>query len=328
MKSFLASLFIVSALSVNVLSQVNIIFDTDFGGDADDLGALAMIHAYIDEGKVNLLGVMSWSTEQYAVSGIDAVNTFYGRSDIPIGMRNSGVYHEPWNHSKAITDVHPFGQTPESVQDATSLYRKILSEAENESVVIVTVGPLANILYLLDSEGDKYSDLTGSVLVQQKVKEFVIMGGQYPEGEWEWNFSGNMPGVTKEVIGQLKTPITFLGYEVGLVIKTGEVFNSINSQHPLYLGYMHFSENAPWVKDNFKGEILDNASYDQTAILYAAEGGVGTYWERIENGVCIPDEEGGNIWVHKEGSAHSYLRLLAEPEVIAEMIETKMLNQK
>ncbi len=327
MNKSLLLLVLLIAASLNLSAQTKIIFDTDFGGDADDLGALAMLHTYLDAEKIELLAVMCWSTEQYAVSGIDAANTFYGRPNIPIGIRNEAIFHEPWNHSKPIVENHEFDETPETAENTTTLYRKLLSKADNNSITIITVGPLANILYLLESERDENSDLSGKVLVHQKVKEFVIMGGQYPSGESEWNFNGNMPGVTKKVIEQIDVPITFLGYEVGLVIKTGEVFNDLDSNHPLYLGYYHFTEFAPWVNENFNGSINDNASYDQTAVLYAVEGGIDYWWERIKNGRAIRDDIGGNTWEEGIDSNHSYLKLIVDPETIATIIEERMLGR-
>ena len=46
-------------VAMNVLAQdrPQIIFDTDFGGDADDLGALAMLHNFMSRGECNLLVV-------------------------------------------------------------------------------------------------------------------------------------------------------------------------------------------------------------------------------------------------------------------------------
>ncbi len=311
----------------NGVAQKKIIFDTDFGGDADDLGALAMIHNLQSQGEVELLAVMCWSTEEFAVSGIDAVNTFYGSPDIPIGVRKDGKFHEPWNHSKPITESLRFNETYDSATEAVALYRKLLSEAYENSITIITVGPLANIKNLIESEPDSNSPLTGKELISQKVAEFVIMGGQYPEGEWEWNFNGNMEGVTKYVIENLQDVlVTFLGYEVGLVIKTGEVFNELETSHPLYIGYKHFSEFAPWIKENYQGRILDNSSYDQTAVLYAVRGGLGDYWNRIEGGYNKPDEQGGNVWVEGEKTNHSYLTLLKNPEEIAIIIEGLMLG--
>jgi hypothetical protein len=307
-------------------SQVKIIFDTDFGGDADDLGSLAMLNNFIDKGECELLAVMCWTTEQYAVSAVDAVNRFYGHKDIPVGARKADVYYESWNYCKPIADKFPYKLTHANVPDAISLYRQILARSDDKSIVIVTVGPLMNIQNLILSGPDSYSNLTGKELIAKKVKEFVIMGGQFPEGPSEWNFNGNMPGVTRFVLQNISVPVTFSGYEVGIVIKTGEVFNAINPDSPLYVGFMHFSQNASWIKDNFKGKILDNATFDQTAVLYAVRNGVGKYWDRIEGGYCDPDEIGGNKWISGPLSNHSYLKLTADSEEMALCIESIMLN--
>ncbi len=327
MKKSLLLLLLTALFLTPVQAQKKVIFDTDFGGDADDLGALAMLHTLQTQGESELIAVMCWSTEEFAVSGIDAVNTFYGNPDIPIGVRKDGKFHEPWNHSKPITEALAFNESYDSAKEAVALYRELLSGAADNSITIITVGPLANIRNLLNSEGDKFSPLSGKELINQKVAEFVIMGGQYPEGEWEWNFNGNMEGVTKFVVENItEVPVTFLGYEVGLVIKTGEVFNELEISHPLYIGYKHFSEFAPWIKENYQGSILDNSSYDQTAILYAVRGGIGDLWERVEGGYNKPDEQGGNIWVDGDKMNHSYLKLLKEPEEIATIIEDLMLG--
>jgi len=67
--------------------------------------------------------------------------------------------------------------------------------------------------------------------------------------------------------------------------------NNIYPNTPLYVGFMHFSQNAQWIKANFKGKILDNASLDQTAVLYAVRGGVDKFWKKIEGGYCKPDDQ-------------------------------------
>jgi len=309
-----------------VFAQPKIIFDTDFGGDADDLGGLAMLHHFVEHNECSLLGIMSWSTDKYTIPALDAVNRFYGHPDIPIGTRKDSLQFNDWNYSKPIADNFPYKRNYEDVPDATTLYRELLSENPDSCVTIVTVGPLKNIADLLKSDGDAISPLSGKELIEKKVKEFVIMGGRFPEGEWEWNFSGDMPGVTQYVISHLTVPITFTGYEIGMAIKTGKVLNSIDPETPLTTGYRHFSEHAHWERENFRGKILDNATYDQTAVLYAVRNGVGTYWDRISNGVCIPDENGGNTWIEGVQSNHSYLKLIMDEEKIAGKIESFILG--
>ncbi len=313
-------------ISFSSFSQVKIIFDTDIGGDSDDLGALAMLHTFIDKGDCDLLAVMCWQTEEYAVSAINAINTYYNHPDIPIGLRSGDYHHDEWYYNKPIADKFNHSMQNKDAENATQLYRKILSESKDKSIVIVTVGPLKNIQDLIKSGSDEYSKLNGKALIEKKVREFVMMGGGFPESENEWNFNGDMPGVTKFVIENLSVPITFSGFEVGLVIKTGKVFNNIDPNSPLYVGYLHFSKNAPWIKDQFKGEILDNASFDQTAVLYAVKGGLGKWWEKVDDGQCIPDNNGGNTWQTGKKADHSYLKLTIDPEEMATLIEAIMLN--
>ena len=316
------------ALSTSVATaQPKIIFDTDFGGDADDLGALAMLNNLHNRGECELLAIASWSTEQYVIPAMDAVNRFYGNPDIPMGIRSKSFHHAGWNYSKPIADKLPHELSNSDVKLATDLYRETLAQQPDKSVTIVTVGPLKNIVDLLKSDADDYSSLNGKELIEKKVKQFVIMGGHFPEGENEWNFNGNMPGVTKYVLENLTVPVILSGFEVGVVIKTGSIFNKLSKDHPLYIGFMHFSEHAPWMKDRFEGEILDNASYDQTAVLYAVRGGEGKYWDLVSDGYCVAKENGDNYWQEGNKFDHSYLVLKKSPEEMAKLIESIMLNK-
>ena len=309
------------------LSQSKIIFDTDIGGDADDLGAIAMLHNYVSRGDCELLAIMCWSDDEYAVPAIDAINRFYLHPNIPIGVRKDGTSTSETNYNQAIAKKFEYKLTCNDVPDAVDLYRKILGSAADTSIVVVTVGPLKNIERLLKSKSDGHSTLNGSELISKKVKEFVIMGGQFPKGENEWNFNGNMPGVTKYVLDNLKVPIVFSGFELGAQIKTGAIFNEIDKETPLYQGFMYFSQHAPWIKDQFKGKILNNSTFDQTAVLYAVNGGVDVLWEKVTGGFCEADDKGGNRWVKRENSNHSYLKLIEKPEFMELLIEAIMLNK-
>jgi inosine-uridine nucleoside N-ribohydrolase len=313
--------------SLITFSQPKIIFDTDIGGDADDLGAIAMLHNYVSRGDCELLAVMCWSDDKYAVPAIDAINRFYLHPNIPIGTRKDGTSTSETNYNQAIANNFEYKLTYDDVPETVDLYRKILGAAADTSITIITVGPLKNIERLLQSKADKHSKLNGSELISKKVKEFVIMGGKFPKGNDEWNFNGNMPGVTKYVLNNLKVPVVFTGFELGVQIKTGEIFNEIDEETPLYKGFMYFSQHAPWIKDQYKGKILDNSTFDQTAVLYAVNGGVDVLWEKITGGFCEADNKGGNRWVKRENSNHSYLKLIEKPEFMALLIEAIMLNR-
>lgn len=308
---------------------VKIIFDTDHGGDADDLGALVMLHNLHNNGECKLLAVMSWSTEQYVIPAIDAVNRFYGNPDIPLGVRSHDTHFLEWQYNKPVADALHWELSNVNVPLAVDLYREILSKQDDNSVRIVTVGPLANIRDLMMSGPDQHSDLTGKELVEKKVEKFVIMGGRFPSGDWEWNFYGGMPGVTRYVLDNLTVPVVFSGYEIGLVVQTGTRFHELDPGHPLFVGYMHFSKYASWMQDRFQeGRITPNASYDQTAVLYAVRGGLGKYWDKVENGYCVADDNGGNVWVESsEPTNHSYLVLTISPEEMAQIIYSLKLKK-
>src|SRR6266542_6963796 len=80
-------------LSVNPLlpgaaagaQPLKVIFDTDIDGDNDDVAAVAILHAMADAGQVQILAMGVVSRCPYSPACLDAINTYYGRGDIPIG---------------------------------------------------------------------------------------------------------------------------------------------------------------------------------------------------------------------------------------------------
>src|SRR5262249_30211242 len=73
---------------------VRLIFDTDICGDCDDVLALGMIHSLQSRGQCRLLAVTISVDHEQAAPFVDAVNTFYGRGDIPIGVVGTGCASE------------------------------------------------------------------------------------------------------------------------------------------------------------------------------------------------------------------------------------------
>ena len=306
-----------------------IIFDTDFGGDADDLGALAMLHHYADQDLIDLQAVISWSNEEFALPALVAVNTYYGRPNLTLGVREVAPWRTEWNYNKAISDRFPVA--PEQIAEAhpaVKLYRRLLSEAAPHSLTIVTVGPLANIRNLLNSGPDEFSDLSGADLAERKVAKWVIMGGQFPDGVTangaEWNFDGNMPGVTKFVLETINRPVIFSGFEVGEAIRYGAELEAHPADTPLYVGYRYFSEHAPWMAEDYRGQILDNASFDQTAVMFAALGSDTPFWTLSAPGRLSADARGVATWTDDETGQHRFLKLSNGPDPARDHIAAAM----
>src|SRR5262245_7687247 len=70
-------------------SPVKIIFDTDIGNDVDDVLALSMLHSLQSRAECELLAVTVTKADELAGPFVSAMNTFYGRPNIPIGCTHS-----------------------------------------------------------------------------------------------------------------------------------------------------------------------------------------------------------------------------------------------
>ncbi len=320
-------IFFLFLLNFNLKAQVKIILDTDFGLSGDDLGALAMLHFYIDQQECEVLGIINATTDSFAVHAIDAINRFYFHPDIPIGTRKNKITVEKDFFNRAIAEKFPNKIDYNSTPEAAELYRRILASQPDKSVTLVIISPMLNIQQLLQSKPDTFSPLNGMELVQQKVKEAVIMGGIFPTGENEWNFSADGKNVTRFVVENLKVPLVFTGFELGEQIKTAEILNTSDKNTPLYQGFLFYSEHAPWMKENFTEKIQPNSSFDQTAVLYAVRGGVSDYWEKISGGYCEVDENGDDRWIAGKVTNQAYLKLLKSGAEIAKVIDAAMLHK-
>ena len=98
--------------------------------------------------------------------------------------------------------------------DAVARYRASLAAADDGDVVVVTLGPLNLESDLLASPADAYSPLTGSELVAAKVSKMVCMGGHYPSGAYEMNFSSDYASAA-DVMANWPTPIHIFSFELG-----------------------------------------------------------------------------------------------------------------
>ena len=111
-------------------SPVQVIFDTDMAGDCDDAGALAVLHALADLGEAQILAVVTNRKCTAGVSGgaCDAINTFYGRPDIPIGTDKDGARFR-WNKPSTYTPA-----VFNDLSSAAASVRRYTSRASGSSV--------------------------------------------------------------------------------------------------------------------------------------------------------------------------------------------------
>jgi len=304
---------------LSVAEPVKIIFDSDMGPDYDDVGALTMLHALSDSGKAEILATMASNKYDLVAPCLDVINTYYGRSDIPIGSpKTHGVNigcSQHWTDSLVANYPHKIGSTAQA-QDAVILYRKILASQPDTSVVIVTVGFLTNLNDLLNSNADSISPLNGKDLVNKKVKRLVSMAGMFPEGS-EFNVREDSTS-SKNVFDHWPTRIILSGFEIGEKILTGKKLISSNLKTP---AKMAFGIAIPMSKEDINGRM----SWDQTAVLIAVKGTSFAFGE--VRGQIIAEPSGFNRWTSREDGLHTYLVFKKSPDELSALIEGYMMHE-
>ncbi|KAA0991962.1 nucleoside hydrolase [Dyadobacter aurulentus] len=318
---FCFSFLLTSGISTHSLawqdeSPVAVILDTDMDSDVDDVGALAMLHAYERQKKATILGIIVTSDDKYSASCTDAINVWFGRKDIPIGVSQKDSLREFSKYTRQISGQFPnrFKSNAEA-EDGTTVYRRLLSNAPDQSVVIVTIGHLTSLSKLLDSAPDSNSPLSGRDLVRKKVKRWSCMGGQFPEGK-EANFYRPDPASTINCLTKWKLPVTFAGWEVGNQIVTGGASFKAHSdpKSPVYKAYALYN--------GFQGR----ASWDQIALLEAVEGAE-TYFTVKKDGHCKVAPDGSNKWIAPADDSQGYLVICAPVEKIRGQVDRLMLGK-
>ncbi|HWI58536.1 MAG TPA: hypothetical protein VNZ22_15025, partial [Bacillota bacterium] len=91
-----------------VAEPVRLIFDTDMDSDCDDAAALAMVHALADKGEVRILATMVSSKHPWSAPCTDAINTYYGRPNLPIGVpKGPGAIEQGSRYARQIAEEFP-----------------------------------------------------------------------------------------------------------------------------------------------------------------------------------------------------------------------------
>ena len=294
---------------VNGDGAINFIFETDMGNDVDDALALDMIYKYHEAGKINLLAICLNKEGSASGEYIDIMNTWYGHPDIPIGIISDGADcdNDGVNYAKAVVNIKDNDGKPlfprtlkeyDNLPEAVQLYRKVLSEVPDKSVVIASVGFSTNLARLLQTGPDKYSKLDGKALVEKKVKTLVTMAGNITElDHHEYNIVKDIPAA-QVVFGQWPTPIVTSPFELGRQIKypATSIENDFSwaGPHPVVEGYKAYMP-MPYDRD----------TWDLTAVLYAVEGD--KWFSVSEPGEIKVTDEGSTIFSPSSEGSRRYL---------------------
>ena len=327
MKQFLSSAIICLLLLYSCSNQslkkeikpVKIIFDTDLGPDYDDVGALAFLNAMADSGKVEILATVASNKHELVAPSINVINTYFGRSELPVGApKSAGVDLGSSQHwADSIVEKYPHSiKSTSEVADAVEIYRKILNNEPDNSVTIITVGFLTNLSNLLRSKPDNFSNLSGKDLVIRKVKRLVSMAGRFPEGK-EFNIFKDSTA-SKFVFENWPGEVIFSGFEIGAQIHTGlKLIKSDLKNSPVK---DVFRISIPLSEEDRNGRM----SWDETAVLIGVYGTDG-FFDTVR-GQIIVNADGSNTWKNDTDGKQSYVKMKMPVPQISDFIEARMMH--
>jgi inosine-uridine nucleoside N-ribohydrolase len=204
-------------------------------------------------------------------------------------------------------------QSANETENAVTLYRKILSQQNDHTVTIVSIGFLTNLSNLLNSKPDNFSNLPGTELVKRKVNKLVSMAGWFPKGR-EYNLLTDSVA-SANVFNNWPTKVIFSGFEIGKNIKTG-------------LGLIHDTSLTGPVKDVFafcipkaREDSAGRMSWDETTVFVAIRG-IKPYFNLKRGHIVL--KGGNNSWENSKDGSQYYLTQAIPPKEIAAILEMYM----
>ncbi|HVT27275.1 MAG TPA: nucleoside hydrolase [Lacipirellulaceae bacterium] len=290
---------------------IPLIFDTDIGNDIDDALALGVIHALQSRGECKLLAVTITKDQPLSAAFVDAVNTFYGRGDIPIGVVRHGATSDASKYTglanvkdgDALRYPHDL-MSGENSPEAVAVLRATLAAAEDHSIVIVQVGFSTNLARLLGSPPDAVCPLSGAELARRKVRLLSVMAGSFaPKSHrptFEYNVKMDVPSA-RALFASWPTPIVFSGFEIGIEVpypaESIERDFAYVPHHPLAEAYVLY-----------KSPPHNRPTWDLTSVLYAVRPDDG-YFDLSPPGRVKVSDDGDTSFQLESAGPHRYLIL-------------------
>jgi len=315
-----------AGLGAMMREPIPLIFDTDICGDCDDVLAMAMIHALQSRGVCRLLATTVSVDHPLAAPFVDAVNTFYGRGEIPIGVVGEGGVAEPSKYLSLAEEqeggkrLYPHDlSTSRHVPGAVGVLRAALAAHPDGSVVVVQVGFSTNLARLLDSPADEHSPLPGVELVRRKVRVLSLMAGAFRPIAGnaryrEYNVIKDLPSC-RVLAARWPSPMVWSGFEIGeaLPYPSTSILRDFAyvAHHPVAEAYV-LHQPPPH----------NRPTWDLSSVLAAVYLDRG-YFDESPPGTVTVEPDGATRFDSDPAGRHRYLILRADqkPRVIEAMVQ-------
>ena len=234
-----------------ITSADTVILDTDICTDCDDCGALAVLFHYCRKKDIKIGAVINDIDNIYGCGAIDAIASYYG-FQVPVGMTTDKGFlaDAESRYSRQLSEQFSenFRNGTLTVHPALDLYREVLKNAADKSVVIITIGFLNTAAEILAAE---------PALFAAKVRCVVSMAGNFTDlTHREYNIAMQTPAA-QTFYNTCPVPVFFHGFEIGISFQTG--FLALNPQNPVSVAYELHNHGH-------------NASFDPAAVDFAFRG--------------------------------------------------------
>ncbi len=288
------------------------ILGTDWWSDCDDAVAIRLLARQVKAGKARLLGAVINACMEHSVASLKGFFLSEGISELPIGidLAATDFSGETLYQERVAKNFCPNVKNTDA-EDAVRLYRRLLCASE-EKVEIIEIGFLQAVAALLQSGADDISEKSGLELVREKVSKFWVMAGKWSaDGEREHNFCLNERSRAggKAFLELCPVPVTFLGYEAGSSVITGDnLKDEDDTLCRLMLDY---------------GTSIGRSSWDPMTVLMALIGDEEKAGYEVVRGTATLDaEDGRNYFERSEGGRHCFVIKAHSDEYYKEQINT------
>ena len=329
--------------SLAAVDKPRIIIDTDLGSSMDDLFTIDLVTRMHKTGKLDLLAVMMDRPDGCDPAGEGKFLGFADRylnalgfgKDFPIGRSEPlsagvappAVINPYWTlvSSNEVTNAwfKSSGRDLADVPNAVSLYRRLLNEAPDKSVVICSIGFINNLKALMESgphyKGDGIA-ASGLELISAKVKELRIMGGCFDGSvvrergvPGEYNVMGDIPSAT-QIFAEWPTSVVVTPWEVGTTLE----YTPEDVLKDFPVGTLSPTIRAVYERWPNPPEGFINRQWNPMTLLPLVEGE--TFAPLSETGGIAVDGQGRTTFVPDASSNRCY-------QVASNMDATAVLNQ-
>lgn len=296
------------------LAQPNIIWDTDWWTDVDDVIAARLLSWAHVQGKINVIavGLDTTFTNGDGAKSLDGFLKTDGLTTVPIAVPLTSHIPNGSPPYQATMATRTAGIVDPSrvYLDAVTVYRTALAAATDHTVDIISVGYLNNMQELLASPADGISALTGAQLIAAKVRYLWVMGGDYPTGN-ENNFNRDAQSRTAAnvVCATWPTPILFSGFSVGNTVVTGG--NLVGQQATDLVAQALVDYGSPSGRSSWDGmNTLLAIAQNPVLAGYAATRGTNTVNSSTGANTFTPSSVGSQFYLSKTTSDAAFVTMI------------------